>query len=87
MRVGIASGLTFCGEVGNERRREYAAVGDTVNLAARLMEAAEPGAIVVSTSVGARVPDLEAAERRRLILKGKTLPVSRRSSSPASGRL
>ena len=75
VRVGIASGLTFCGEVGNERRREYAAVGDTVNLAARLMEAAEPGTIVVSTSVGARAPDLEVAERRRLILKGKTQPV------------
>ena len=35
--VGIASGLVFCGTVGNLRRRELAVVGDSVNVAARLM--------------------------------------------------
>lgn len=38
--MGVATGQVFCGFVGNERRREYAVVGNTVNLAARLMEAA-----------------------------------------------
>lgn len=36
--IGVASGRTFCGTVGDERRREYTLIGATVNLAARLMQ-------------------------------------------------
>lgn len=43
--VGVASGLTFCGTVGNDRRREYTVLGSVVNLAARLMAAA-PGDVL-----------------------------------------
>lgn len=38
--AGVTTATVFCGPVGNERRREYAVVGDGVNLAARLMKAA-----------------------------------------------
>lgn len=38
--IGITTGKTFCGAVGYELRREYAMVGDVVNLSARLMVAA-----------------------------------------------
>lgn len=41
--VGLSTGLTFCGIVGGETRREYTVMGHTVNLAARLMGAAGDG--------------------------------------------
>jgi class 3 adenylate cyclase len=37
--VGITSGQVYCGERGNIHRREYALLGDAVNIAARLMQA------------------------------------------------
>jgi hypothetical protein len=37
--VGITTGLTFSGVIGSDKRREYTMMGDTVNLAARLMQA------------------------------------------------
>eukprot|EP01125_Pyxidicula_operculata_P022380 TRINITY_DN910_c1_g1_i1.p1 TRINITY_DN910_c1_g1~~TRINITY_DN910_c1_g1_i1.p1 ORF type:complete len:2117 (+),score=467.99 TRINITY_DN910_c1_g1_i1:912-6353(+) len=44
-RVGVTTGQAFVGDVGNEERREYAMVGDIVNLSARLMVACPWGEI------------------------------------------
>ncbi|MCB0034727.1 MAG: adenylate/guanylate cyclase domain-containing protein, partial [Anaerolineales bacterium] len=38
--IGVTTGQTFCGSMGNARRREYTMLGDVVNLSARLMQAA-----------------------------------------------
>lgn len=38
--IGVASGRAFCGEIGTAERREYTMIGNIVNLAARLMQAA-----------------------------------------------
>ncbi|MCG7216727.1 AAA family ATPase [Paenibacillus mucilaginosus] len=43
--IGIASGMVFCGSIGSRVRREYTMIGETVNLAARLMQAAEGGVL------------------------------------------
>ena len=37
VRVGINTGLVFVGAIGADRRVEYTAVGDTMNLAARML--------------------------------------------------
>jgi class 3 adenylate cyclase len=48
MRMGINTGLVVVGAIGRDLRMDYTAVGDTTNLAARLLGIAEPGQIVVS---------------------------------------
>lgn len=51
LRAGVNSGSVFAAPVGNELRREYATLGDAVNLAARLGVKAENRTIVVSESI------------------------------------
>jgi class 3 adenylate cyclase/tetratricopeptide (TPR) repeat protein len=48
MRVGINTGPVVVGAIGKDLRMDYTAVGDTTNLAARLLALAQPGQIVVS---------------------------------------
>jgi class 3 adenylate cyclase/tetratricopeptide (TPR) repeat protein len=43
MRVGIHAGPVVVGTLGNDLRVEFKAVGDTVNLASRMEQLAEPG--------------------------------------------
>ena len=49
VRVGVGTGPVVLGEIGAGSRVEYAAFGDTVNVAARLQSAAEPGACSSTT--------------------------------------
>jgi class 3 adenylate cyclase/tetratricopeptide (TPR) repeat protein len=39
--IGVATGRLFCGSIGNDVRREYTIIGNSVNLSARLMGTAE----------------------------------------------
>ncbi len=75
-RIGVTTGVVYCGRVGSERRRDYTIMGDPVNVAARLMQAAEPGQILVDAptrdSVGRR---FSWRGRRPLAVKGKSEPV------------
>src|SRR5205085_5199720 len=48
VRVGINTGPVVVGAIGRDLRMDYTAVGDTTNLAARLLNVAAPGQIAVS---------------------------------------
>ena len=89
MRAGIATGFTFCGSVGSATRKEYAAVGDTVNVAARLMQAAGPGEALVATGSGTSAEVAALLDPLpALRVKGKPEPIpiaALRGSPPTAG--
>jgi class 3 adenylate cyclase len=74
--VGIASGEEFVGNVGGGGFKDFTALGDVTNVAARLTAQAAPGEILLDAAtydaVRAHHPD---AERHYLELKGKATPV------------
>ncbi|MFC7534231.1 tetratricopeptide repeat protein [Actinoplanes sp. GCM10030250] len=75
-RGGVTTGHVYCGEVGSDIRREYAVVGDAVNLAARLMQAAPDGHLLIDRATHERVRDLiQDARPAAVTAKGKAEPV------------
>ncbi len=48
LRIGINSGPVVVGTVGNDLRVQFTAVGDTINMAARMEQMAEPGTTYVT---------------------------------------
>jgi class 3 adenylate cyclase/tetratricopeptide (TPR) repeat protein len=51
IHVGLNAGTVIVGGLGGDGLMNYTAIGDSVNLARRLEEAAEPGTVLVSESV------------------------------------
>lgn len=50
LHFGINSGLVVAGAIGTEAKRDYTVMGDSVNVAARLVAQAQPGEILVGAS-------------------------------------
>jgi class 3 adenylate cyclase/tetratricopeptide (TPR) repeat protein len=73
--VGIASGPTFCGPAGNRKRQDFAMLGSHVNLAARLMQAAEDGAVLCDSETQAEARSSQTFDRLpAYVLKGLGTP-------------
>jgi class 3 adenylate cyclase len=75
VRVGVASGYCAVGDWGGERRLDHTVIGDAVNRAARLQQAARPGGALLDESTaalldGADGPRERGAEPTVLDLKG-----------------
>jgi class 3 adenylate cyclase len=74
--VGIALGYATLGQIGFERRLEYAAIGSVTNLASRLCDEAKANQIVVSRRVFGMVePWVDGKPLDDLNLKGFNHPV------------
>jgi adenylate cyclase len=72
--IGVNTGVAYVGAVGTEDHVEFTALGDNVNVTARLASSARAGELLVADAA-AKLAGIDASslERRRLELKGRTV--------------
>ena len=76
VQIGVSQGRTRTGAYGGTHRRTYGALGDDVNMAARLMQNAPPGQVLVNQSVRKATSDkFTWEELEPLQVKGKSQPL------------
>jgi adenylate cyclase len=73
--AGVHSGEAFVGTVGSDDRLDFTALGDTVNIAARLGSDAGAGELLITDSAWRAAGRTDAADRRELIVKGRQEPL------------
>jgi class 3 adenylate cyclase len=76
IRAGINTGPVLVGNVGTDLRYEYTALGDAMNVAARMQAAAEPGSVLITANTQRLVADtFDFEDLGPIEVKGKTEPV------------
>ena len=77
LHVGVNSGTVVTGGMGSDGREQYSVLGDTVNLAARLVDAAPEGAVLVGPLTRRLAGnEFEFYELPAMAVKGKSDPVA-----------
>lgn len=69
-RCGIHQGTAVVGMFGGEQRSDYTAIGPSVNISARLQQAAQPDSILVSAAVADYLEEAQVTKGSPLKLKG-----------------
>ncbi|PZA11699.1 adenylate/guanylate cyclase domain-containing protein [Rhodopseudomonas palustris] len=74
--VGLNTGVACVGNMGSEKRFNYSAMGDVVNVAARIESASKEFGtdLLVSEEVARAAPGLALLEAGEIMLKGKSRP-------------
>ncbi len=76
IRIGVNRGPVFTGEIGPPYRRTYVCMGDTVNLASRVMGKSRPGTIFATKGVLDRShTKFDNEQLEPFVVKGKKKPV------------
>jgi len=70
--IGINAGEAVVGNIGSEKRVDYTAIGDAVNIASRLCSVAKGGQVIISEQTYHKVKDKIIAKKiGEVKLKGK----------------
>jgi predicted ATPase/class 3 adenylate cyclase len=76
VRVGINTGLVVVGSVGSDLRMEYSALGDAINLAARMEQNAQSGTVQIAEATYKLVaPLFDFEDLGEIEVRGKDEPV------------
>jgi class 3 adenylate cyclase/tetratricopeptide (TPR) repeat protein len=74
--IGIASGQVVASSTGSDSHRQYTVIGDSVNLAARLQDKAQPGETLISEALRHAVVDrIQCDSLGEIDVKGIDAPV------------
>jgi adenylate cyclase len=81
--AGVHTGEAFVGAIGGDEKIDFTALGDTVNIAARLGSVASSGELIVSQVAWASAGLDESSDERQIDIAGRTGKLTVISIGPA----